>query len=648
MKIGNNISRENIIMSTLPEMFNRSTYKYANCRCQWYQPDPQQPTKTASLTYGQVRLIVQDLTCGLQSLGLNPQDRVAIMSKNCPEWLWADFSILCNGAITVPIYPTFRVPDIAYIVNDSSIRFIYVKDAEGLQKIAQGLKDMPSLEKVIVFDHNVELPNDRFIHLRTLIDRGKKYAAQNRNAYLERSEAVNLKDVCTIVYTSGTTGNPKGAVHTHFSLMSSLIGDLINCVRSGYIYDENDISLCFLPLSHTYERECGQMTTICTGGTIAYAESPSTVMRDLKIYNPNWFCGVPRIFERIFMSLRDAASATPESKAEFERAIEIGEKVIACHTDEKGFIDLSLNKDFREGLSDELLKEYEWAEATVFSRVRALLGKNFIFAHSGSASLPPGLFRLFSAMGIRIKEGYGLTETMNAVCSNSMKAVLPGGVGNVKVCSEVKLGEDGELLVRGDNIFIGYWNNPEATVEAFDEEGFFHTGDIAVREHNSTFDQYWYKIVDRKKSIMVLDTGKNIPRAKVENPFVVSHFVEHICAVADNRKFVSAIIVPKFDVIINLLAKKGIKFDESQMEKLEGVTVKVGGDFTSHPEVRALIDTDVAVVNKELAEYEQIKKYHISNRIFSTALDEITPTLKIKYRNIINHFSDAIDELYKK
>ncbi|NLO22363.1 MAG: long-chain fatty acid--CoA ligase [Syntrophomonadaceae bacterium] len=647
MLFGSNLSREHLILSTLPAMFNKSTNKYADKRCQWYQPDFSKPKELASLTYGQVRAKVQDLACGLMSLGLKRQDRVAIMSPNCPQWLWADFSILCSAAVTVPLYPSFSIPEMTYIINDSGSRYLYVKDSAGIEKILNSFHDMPALEKVIVFDHEAVLPDQRFIHLSSLMEMGRKYAVKNRSQYIQSSESCNLWDIATIVYTSGTTGNPKGVVHTHYTFMSSALGDTINFFRGNYYFEPSDINFCFLPLSHTYERQCGQMLSLSTGQTIAYAESSSTVLRDLQIFHPHWFCCVPRIFERIYMAMRDATSASPEAKAAFEKAMDIGEKVMAYHSDSEGFLDLSLDKDFAQGLPEDLAQDYEWAQATVFAKVRSLLGKNFVYANSASASLPAHLFKAFAAMGIRVTEGYGLTETMNAVSKNIMGATLPGSIGRSKVTCEMKLADDGEILVRGDNVFVGYWNNPQADAEAFTEDGFFHTGDIAVPIYNSTYQDYWYKIVDRKKMIMVLDTGKNVPRAKVESRFTVAHYVDAVCAVADNRKFVSAIVVPKFAAVINQLAKAGITFDESQFVRQDGVIVKVGDDLVKHPEVRALIDRDIEAANQELEQYEQIKRYIISNRVFSLDLEEMTPTLKLKPKNIINHFQDAVEEMYR-
>jgi len=648
VKTGQEITREALAMTTVPEMFNRSCIRFGDRPTQLYQPDFSQPTQLNSLIYSEVFLLVRDLACGLMALGLKAQDRVAIMSYNCPQWLWSDFAILGLGAVTVTIYPTFSPAEMEYIINDSGSRIVFVRDIDGVNKLLAKLDSLPALEKIIIMDPKTPCPdNDKFIYLEQVVEQGKRYLFTHPYAYQKSVKAINEWDMATIVYTSGTTGNPKGAVHTHESIVNACVSDLVRFIENGMVIEENDISLSFLPLSHTYERQCGQMMTVLTGGCIAYCESPTTIIRDIQIFNPTWFCSVPRIFERIYMAMRDMAAATPESKAAFEKAMKIGLEVVDYRTDEEGFIDMAIDTDFFAGLPAELKAEYEWADANVFSRVRALLGKNFQFATSASAGLPAQLCKLFIAMGVRIFEGYGLTETMNAVNFSHMKAILPGSMGPATPFNQLKLGEDGEILARGGNLFQGYYNNPEATAEAFDEDGYFHTGDIGMIVHNSKLNVDYYKVIDRKKSIMVLDTGKKVPRAKVESKFTTGHYVEQICAVGDDRRFVSAVVVPKFDYIIGLLKAKGIEFDESQMVKANGITVKVGDDFINHPEVQKLVATDIDEANSALENYETIKKYCLSNRVFMPDLDEVTPTLKTKFRNIIKNFTSQIEEMYQ-
>lgn len=639
------VKRNHMRICTVPQMFNESVFRFGERRCQWFKTSP---TETASLTYSEVGRIVKDLSGGLLSLGIKKQDRIAIMSYNCPEWLWADMATLCSGAVTVTIYPSFSQSEMKYIVNNSESKILFVRDQDAIDKVLGCLEEMPTLEKVILLDENCVLPDHKaFIYLSEVKELGKRYLHQNPYAYEKAYHNIEVWDWATIIYTSGTTGDPKGAVHSHQTFMSAVQADNNNFANGGYMIDENDINLSFLPLSHSYERQCGQMVSLNAGCTIAYAEKPQTVVSDLQMFRPTWFCSVPRIFERIYMAIRDAASRTPEGQAAFEKALQIGLKVVDARADEHGFVDMGFDIDMMEGLPEELVAEYKWADEVIFSKVRGILGGNFRVSFSASAGLPADLCKVFMAMGIRICEGYGLTETMNAVNFNNIRAVLPGSIGPTLYFSEEKIAEDGELLVRGETVFLGYFKNPEATAEAFTEDGFFKTGDIAVLEAND-----YYRIVDRKKSIMVLDTGKNVPRAKVENKFSTARYIEQICVVGDDKKFVSAVVVPKFDYLIPLLKEKGISFDESQIvyvgEGVERLCVKVGNDFVENEEVKKLIAEDIENANSQLENFESIKKYHIANRRFLETLEEMTPTLKNKYRNIIKNFAAEIDELYKE
>lgn len=637
------LKRDHMRIRTIATMFNESVARYGDRRCQWFKTGPDQ---TESLTYSQVGMLVKDLSGGLLSLGLKKQDRAAIMAYNCPQWLWADLSILNSGGVTVTIYPSFSAPEMEYIVNNSESRVLFIRDASTVEKALDRFAEMPTLETVIMMDETVPLPDhEAFRYLSTLREAGKRYLFKNPYAYEKAWDDIKLWDWATIIYTSGTTGHPKGAIHTHQTVMNAVVSVNNNFAHNGFMIDENDVNLSFLPLSHSYERQCGQFVSLNAGCTIAYAEKPQTVVGDLQVFKPTWFCSVPRIFERIYMAIRDAASASPEGKAAFEKALQIGLEVVDARSDENGFVDMGFDIDLMEGIPEELQEQYRWADQAVFGKVRGLLGGRFRISFSASASLPANLWKAFAAMGIRICEGYGLTETMNAVNFNYIKAVLPGSIGPTVYTHEEKLDEDGELLVRGNNLFLGYFNNPKATAEAFTPEGFFRTGDVAVHAANG-----YYRIVDRKKSIMVLDTGKNVPRAKVESKFSTAHYIEQICAVGDDRKFIAAVVVPKFEYLLALLKAQGITFDESRMayegSGIERVCVKVGQDFVEHEEVRRLIAEDIAEANQHLEGYEQIKKFHISPRRFLESLDEVTPTLKTKYRVVIQNFSQEIETLY--
>ncbi|NLV16293.1 MAG: long-chain fatty acid--CoA ligase [Syntrophomonadaceae bacterium] len=627
-----------INQQTFPELFNDRVIKFGAHTCQlWKKPSGE----IGSLTYSQVGRIVKEMAAGIMRLGVRAGDRVALMSYNCPEWLWSDFSILNSGAVTVTIYPSQSGKEVAFIVNDSGARILYVQNEMMLQKALDEWDAMPTLEKVIIFEEGVQCDNPNVLSLEQLRAIGVRHLVQYPLDYERRWRAVDIHDLMTIIYTSGTTGRQKGVMHTHFSINAALCRDQ----RWSIEFFPDDVLLSFLPLAHSYERECGMFRALASGVAIAYAQNPATVMQDIQTFRPTVFMSVPRIYERIFVALRDAASATSEGAAAFEAAIKIGVEVVNRRANEDGTIDMSEGIDLTEGLDEELKAKYLQVDAAVFSKVRAVLGGKYRCAWSAAAALNPDLNKLFLAMGIRVMEGYGLTESCNTICCSPINAILPGTIGPVNAGVEIKLDEDGELLARGDIMFIGYWNQPDETAAAFTEDGYFRTGDIAEILPNG-----YVKIVDRKKTIIVLDTGKNVASSKVERQFAVSSWIDQAFPVGDDRKYIGALVVPNFDAFINYFNKEGIPFDESQVEYMgEGaarVCVKAGDDFIQNEQLKVLVAKEVETANQGLEEFERIKKYEIVSRKFSEALDEVTPTLKTKKNVIIKNFKAEIDKIY--
>lgn len=576
------------------------------------------------------------------SLGIKKGDCVAIASHTAPQWIWADYSILCAGGITVCIYPTLSAKEMSFIINDSGSKILYVQDEEILQKALSIADEMPTLQKCIIMKDDYKGSDSRVLTLPQVRELGIKLLSKDKLAYESRWRSVDILDPMTIVYTSGTTGRQKGVVHTHFSINAACCRDL----RIVPEYREDDIMLSFLPLAHTYERECGHGTAMMAAVTIAYS-SPMTLIEDLKVFKPTVFMSVPRIYERVFMAMRDMASKSPVTKKIFEFAIKTGLQLTEARSDENGFVDMSEGINFTEGVGKWLAFKYKLADKIIFSKVRETLGGRFRFAFSAAGSLSADLCKVFMAMGVRIYEGYGATETCNTINLNLPHKVLPGYVGPVCNGVEGRIASDGEWQVRGNNIFTHYWNNPEATNETFTEDGFYKTGDIVQMGPDG-----YIKIVDRIKGIMVLDTGKNVPSAKIESLFSVSRYVDIVFPIADDKPYVGALVVPKYDVFIELFKKEGIPYDQSKLVFFEeGATrtcVAVGDDFIQNELLRKLVDEDIQQANKELEEYERIKKYVIVNRKFNESSGEMTPTLKVKRNVVLKNFEKEIQELYKK
>ena len=627
-----------ITQQTFPELLNRNVIKFGTRRAQWWKTGE----TTQSITYAELGFIVKQLTAGLMSLGIKKGDCVAIASHTAPQWIWADYSILCAGGITVCIYPTLSAKEMSFIINDSGSKILYVQDEEILQKALSIADEMPTLQKCIIMKDDYKGSDSRVLTLPQVRELGIKLLSKDKLAYESRWRSVDILDPMTIVYTSGTTGRQKGVVHTHFSINAACCRDL----RIVPEYREDDIMLSFLPLAHTYERECGHGTAMMAAVTIAYS-SPMTLIEDLKVFKPTVFMSVPRIYERVFMAMRDMASKSPVTKKIFEFAIKTGLQLTEARSDENGFVDMSEGINFTEGVGKWLAFKYKLADKIIFSKVRETLGGRFRFAFSAAGSLSADLCKVFMAMGVRIYEGYGATETCNTINLNLPHKVLPGYVGPVCNGVEGRIASDGEWQVRGNNIFTHYWNNPEATNETFTEDGFYKTGDIVQMGADG-----YIKIVDRIKGIMVLDTGKNVPSAKIESLFSVSRYVDIVFPIADDKPYVGALVVPKYDVFIELFKKEGIPYDQSKLVFFEeGATrtcVAVGDDFIQNELLRKLVDEDIQQANKELEEYERIKKYVIVNRKFSELNGEMTPTLKVKRNAVLKNFEKEIQELYKK
>ncbi len=627
-----------ISTQTFCELLARNVDQFDSKTAQCWKDEQ---NEVQSLTFSHLGKIVEETACGLMDLGIEKGDRIALMAHTCPAWMQTDYAILCAGAVTVCIYPTLSAKETAYIVNDSGARVLFVQNAEILQSVLKERASMPYLEKIVVMDEKYSSDEDGVLSSTRLREMGREFAKTSPGAYEKRWQSVKLEDRMTIVYTSGTTGRPKGAVHTHASVNAA-------CRRDMMILGElspEDVFLSFLPLAHTYERECGHGVAMHCAATIAYS-APKTMVDDLQVFKPTIFMSVPRIYERIFMAMRAKAQASPVKKAIFDYALSVGKKVVDTRADKDGFVDMAPETDLFSGLPFSLKLQYKLVDKILFSKVRDLLGGRFRFAFSAAGALSADLCKVFMAMGVRIYEGYGATETCNTVNLNHPDKVLPGSVGPLAFGVEGKIAPDGEWLVKGPNNMLGYWNSPEATAEAFTEDGFYKTGDIVEEMADG-----YIKIVDRKKGLMVLDTGKNVPSAKIESAFALSKFVDMVVPVGDNYKFIAAFVVPDFDAIMAHFDENEIEYDHSSLTFADTnaarICVAVDDAFIEKEELKALVAREIEEANQSLEEYERIKKYKILNHRFTEQAGEITPTLKLKRNVVLQRLKPEIEAFYK-
>jgi len=550
---------------------------------------------------------VRALSLGLNGLGIQPGDRVAILSEKRPEWAMADYAILCAGAWSVPIYPTLPAGQVGPLLCDCGARAIFVSSLEQLGKILTIRAQCPTLDHVILIEGNP--PREAgFATFHEVVERGRPTLEMSPAVFEQRRSRVRPEDVATIIYTSGTTGEPKGAMLTHGNLAS-------NAVSGSEVipFTADATALSFLPLSHVFERTTDYAYFYRTA-SIAYAESIEKLAANFVEVNPHCFAAVPRVYEKVHARIMAKAEAGSGLKRKiFGWAARVGRARVPYLQEEKP-------------LPAFLAMKSKIADVLVFQKIRAALGKNFRFAVSGGAPLARELAEFFIGAGVQIYEGYGLTETSPIICVNGPGRWRLGTVGRPLRGVELRIAEDGEILTRGPHIMKGYFNKPQATAEAIDREGWFHTGDIG-----EIHDGY-LSITDRKKDLIVLAGGKKAAPQPIENALKRSPYVALPIVIGDRQKFLAALIVPNFDRLRQwaAAAKIDVKWDA----------------IDSQPQVRALFQAEIDAYNADRPHHEQIRAFALLPSDLTVEDGSITPTLKVKRRILESRYASLIETMY--
>jgi long-chain acyl-CoA synthetase len=575
------------------------------------------------------------LCCHLMDLGLGPGDKITIVGSTRPEWCISDIGGLLAGAVTVGAYPTLTTEQLAYIVDHSDSRVAIVEDAEQLQKIIDAKKDVPKLEHVFVWDaRGIEdvMAKHPFVHpfseaLATKPDRVRVE---------ERVGQIDPEATAIIVYTSGTTGPPKGAMISHQNVITLLTGSAI------IEFDEDDSSLSFLPMAHVAERVLAFYGRINYGTATAYATSVPAVLQEVQELRPSIFGSVPRIFEKAYARMQsEVEKAPPLKQMVFHWAERVGLEVVALW---------QAGKPVPPGLR----ARYFVADRVVFKKLRDIFGGRVRYFVTGAAPIPRKILDFFWAAGFPIFEVYGMTEATVVTHVNRPGAVRLGSVGKALEFVEQKLAEDGEILMRGPTVFQGYYKAPEATAEAIDADGWLHTGDIGKLDA----DGYLY-IVDRKKHIIITAGGKNLTPANIENE--IKHqdpIISHVHAHGDTRPYVTAIVSLSPIEAIDWAKAKGLAPDDAAVERMKRALMEnplahpegldeLMAKVTTHAELRQRIAEAVHRGNQKLSRVEQVKRVYLLEREFSLEQDEVTPTLKVKRKNVEKKFASVFDKLYE-
>ncbi len=545
------------------------------------------------------------LASALEGLGVAKGDRVMLLSGNRPEWHMVDLATVDLGAADVPIYGTLTAEQVAYQAQDSGAKVAVAEDAEQMAKFLEIRDQCPDLEHLIKIDGT---PAEGVQGMDEVIATGDTDSSQE--LFWQRAQKVSEDDLLTLIYTSGTTGKPKGVSLTHRNLVQNVLPSALRAPL-----DKDDFCLEFLPLCHVFERMLGYLY-MAKATTKAYC-SVYHVGDLVSEIRPTVFAGVPRFYEKVYDKVIGAVSgASGLRQALFHWAQGVGERATPALLAGKAPSDLGFG--------------YRLADKLVLSKVRAKLGGQLRFCVSGGAPLPQFVNEFFHSMGIRILEGYGLTETSPVIAVNGFGPgdTRLGTVGKALENLEVKIAEDGELLVKGPSITAGYWNLPEKTDEVFDDEGFFHTGDIAQIE-----DDKCIRITDRKKDLIVTAGGKNVAPQPIENQLKRSPFVDNAVLIGDRRAFIVALFSPNDEEL-------------EKWAKAQGISYGSFAELTTKPEVFAIFQEVVDAASSKLARYEQIKKFAVLPSMLSIDTGHLTPTLKVKRRIVEKDYAELIDKLY--
>jgi len=543
------------------------------------------------------------LALGLMALGMKKGDRVATVSGNRPEWSFVDMALAMTGAVHVPVYPTISEEEYSYIFNHAETRYIFVSDDKLFKKLSPMIGQIPSLEQIFTFNQVPGATNIDYLY-----NLGKEHEQDLAYSLHQLRQSIGEEEMVTMIYTSGTTGIPKGVMLSHRNLVSNFTGNANN-----FSMGPAHKSISFLPLCHIFERIVNY-TFLYKGIGVYYVETLAQIMPAIKEVQPHIFCGVPRLLERVYNSILTKGKQLKGIKKKlFFWAVDLG------RTYE---FNAKMNPWFRLKLAI--------ADKLIYSKWRAGLGGNLQIVVSGGAALQPRIARVFSAAKIYVLEGYGLTETSPVIAVSNLvtRELKVGTNGPVLPGVQVKIAEDGEILTKGPNLMLGYYQEPELTAEVIDKDGWFHTGDIGILDEGK-----YLKITDRKKEIFKLTGGKYIAPQMIENKLKESMFIDQVIVIGDHEKFASALIAPNFEYLHEWCAEKLILFSDN-------------AELINHPKVQAVFLSEVKEINKTLGQHEEIKRFRLIADLWSPVTGELSQTLKLKRKVIETKYKDLIEEIF--
>jgi long-chain acyl-CoA synthetase len=568
-----------------------------------------------SWTWARTAEAVREIAGGLMSLGFAPGDTASILSNTVVEWVLADLAILSCGGVSNGIYPTDAASQVHYLCEDSRTSILFVEDDEQLDKGLEVRQRLPGLKKIVVFDMEGlrDLDDPAVMSLDQLRALGRDYNAAHPTQLMERVAACKPGDLAILVYTSGTTGKPKGAMHSQHGLVYTVRG-----YNTLIAQDEKDERMCFLPLCHIAERLGGEYFALYAGAILNFVENPETVPENVREIAPTVFTAVPRVWEKFYSGVMIALKeAGPLQQAAYAWGIGVGTRIA--------------DKVLAGQAVDGFLKfKFTLARWIALNNVRKLIGiHRSRFLVTGAAPISPDLVKWYLALGVPMLEVWGMTESCGAATGVPASRIKPGSIGPAAAYNEVRIDPGtGEILVRGDNVFMGYLNQPEKTAETIDADGWLHTGDVGLVD-----DDGFFRITDRMKDIIITAGGKNITPSELENELKFSPYITDAVVIGDKRPYLSVIVM----------------IDQENVEKYaqdHDVPFSNYASLTRASEVQELIQGEIDRVNRKFARVEQIKKFFLLDTQLSAEDEELTPTMKLKRKLVQQKYADRIQAMY--
>ena len=597
---------------TLPAMFWHAVA--ARCDRTWLRQ--KELGLWRSWSWNETARAVREIAHGLMALGFEGGQTASIMSNTVIEWVLADLAVLSCGGVSSGIYPTDSAAQVHYLCDDSRTTVLFVEDDEQLDKALQASERLPRLRRIVVFDMEglAEFKHPLVTSLDALRALGREHLAQHPGLLEQRVAAVRPEDLAILVYTSGTTGKPKGAMHLHGGLTfwlretNQIVGQT-----------DDDERMCFLPLCHVAERTGGEYLAMYTGAKLNFVENPDTVPENVREIAPTVFTAVPRVWEKFYSAVTIAVrEASPLQQAAYRWALSIGQQVAERVVQ-------------GQPVSSWLKAKFMLGRALALDNVRKLIGIHRArFLLTGAAPISPDLIRWYLALGVPMFEVWGMTETAGLSTSMQGYRIKPGSIGKAAPFNEVRLDEaTGEILVRGKNVFAGYLNLPEKTAETIDREGWLHTGDVGTVDAEG-----YFRITDRMKDIIITAGGKNITPSEWENELKFSPYVTDAVVIGDKRPYLTALVMIDQENVERFAQERDIPFSNY-------------ASLARAPEIRALIEAEIEKVNKKFARVEQIKRFHLLETQLTAEDEELTPTMKLKRKLVHAKYAPQIEAMYQ-